>query len=357
MAKGRRLDTTGSKNREKAAWDKFIIPLIVTIVGGLVVTIVGGLILNSITHESVDPTSSSKDIIAGDHVSNNIAASDGDEFGNNITLDDSSHNGTIEGVTPNGAGTSPEDTDISEEMKEVLVSIQKLSTGSSKDWVDNRLGPPFASNIVEITENSRAYPDTDENSITGEILECVYLFDIVSVKIYFDIPDNSCKAFFVTLMEDTLDFDIVMPEAYSVFVSNKPLGEFTFSDIWDGEWPLNVDGYASNGVGRLFYGEQYYFAGGGNYQDFYFAVLDYGALNSFSEFNWFISEVQCDIVPGPGSSNGENVLSSSELLLEQRYKLYPNTYGISRLNVELTFSLFSSYSAFDSAALRKLDYS
>lgn len=305
MKKGKRLNTSSSEKKLEAAWDKFMIPLIVTVIGGLIVTVWGGLVLNSIIQK------------------------------------DNASNGELV------------DNTVSEETEKLLASIQKLSIGSSKDWVDDRLGPPYAENLIEITENERAWPHTEESSKVGEILECVYIFDVASVKIYFDTSENSCRAFFVTLMENTFGVDILIPEAYSTFVSNMSLGEFTFSDIWDGEWPLNIYGYASNGVGRVFYGEQYYFAGGGNYQDFYFAVLDYGMLNSISEFDRFISEVQCDIVPGLDSDNGRSVLSSSSLLVEQRSRLYPNTYGISVLNRDLTFSLFSSYTGFDSASFRK----
>ena len=151
-------------------------------------------------------------------------------------------------------------------------------------------------------------------------------------------------------MKDATDVDIILPEAYSIFVSNKSLGKFAFADIYG--TPVNVNGYVSNGVARAFYGEQYYFVGGGNYNDFYFAVLDYGKLNSLSEFSGFLSEVQFDLSLVPDSNNGENALSSSDLLVEQRYKLCPNTYGISHLNKDLTFSLFSLYLGFDSASFR-----
>ena len=259
---------------------------------------------------------------------------------------DDPYNISSNGTMPKG--TAPIDFPITEEMEEILVAISKISIGSSKNWIDDKLGPPYASNIVAITEDSRVWPHTDESSIIGEVLECVYMFDVVSVMIYFDTPENSCIAFFVTLMEDVSNVDIVMPEAYSFFVSNKPLGEFAFADI-DYE-PYNVYGYVSNGVGRVFYGEQYYFMGGGNYQDFCFAILDYGMLNSLLDFDRFLTEIEWDITTDPG--NGASVLASSDILTQQRGRLYPNTYGISVLNEELTFSLFSVYMGFDSAAFR-----
>jgi len=79
--------------------------------------------------------------------------------------------------TPNGEvvdDTISEGVSVSEKKEEILASIQKLSIGSSKDWVDERLGPPYSENVVEITENGRAWPHTDENSIVGAVLEpCV----------------------------------------------------------------------------------------------------------------------------------------------------------------------------------------
>lgn len=68
------------------------------------------------------------------------------------------------------------------ENEEILASIQKLSIGVSKDWVNAKLGSPYAQNIVKITEN-------------GRVWSCTYIFDIVSVIAYFDISENSCKAF------------------------------------------------------------------------------------------------------------------------------------------------------------------
>lgn len=305
MKSGKYLDTN-SKRELRPIWDKFVIPLMVTIIGGLIVTISGGLVQNSILQKD---------------------------------------------NTPNGEVINNESTSASKETKELLTSIQKLSIGSSKDWVDDRLGPPYSENVVEITENGRVWPDTDENNIIGAILESVYIFDAVSVIVYFDMDEKSCQAFFVTLMEDISEIDIVMPEAYAFCVFGKPLGEFTFSDIWNGWEPLYIDGYTSNGVGRVFYGEQHSFGGSGNYHDFYFACLDYGLLDSLSEFDSLVSSVYFDIFEYNDSGN------FSEILAKLRSDLHPNTYGISDLNPDLTFSLFDCYMGFDSVSFRKRDQS
>lgn len=232
----------------------------------------------------------------------------------------------------------------SEKMVTILASIQKISIGCTKDWVDDKLGPPFASSTIKETREGRVWPYTDEDndSIVGELLECIYFFDSVSVQIYFDVPEHSCQAFFVSLLKSSAEIDIFMPDGYSYFVHNKPLGTFSFAAI-DGE-PEMVFGYVSNGVARAFYGEQYYYMGGGNYHNFCFAILDYGVI-TYDQFDSIIGEAQFDI--------GFGDYHSSDLLTQNRNKLCPNTYGISALNSRLTLELISDYSGFDSAQFRE----
>lgn len=54
---------------------------------------------------------------------------------------------------------------------------------------------------------------------------------------------NSCEAYYVTLMDDIEAVDITMPKAYSFLVGDKPLGDFTFSEI-DG-MPSDIYGYTN----------------------------------------------------------------------------------------------------------------
>ena len=170
--------------------------------------------------------------------------------------------------------------------------------------------------------------------------------DIAIVQVYFDTTNQSCQAFFVTLRQDISDIEIGLPKAYSSLVSNKTLGEFPFSEILESQ--LYTYGFAGQGVSRTFYGEEHYLGAMGNYQHFYFAVLDYGALNSLSDFILFVSRIQHDIAPAIDSS--EIILPKS--LSSQRYKFYPNTYGISTLGNYLTFDLLTDYYWFDSYSLR-----
>lgn len=349
--------------------------------GAVLVCVVGGLIVFSITTPSdnnlpdtiasdatntntntsnldiPNPNTSDLDMPNPDDVAPIDGTTDNTPLDNTALDDPTSYKITSNGTMPKG--TAPIDIAISEDMEEILASIPKLSVGSSKEWVDEKLGPPFATNIVKVTEkgriryNNKEIIDADgdtvsEDDIVAELLECVYLLDdIISATLYFDSSDKSCEAFFVTLLKDTLDFSIVMPEIYSSFVSDKPLGEFAFTEIV-GE-PNNVYGYVSQGVGRVFYGEQHYFMGWGNYQDFYFAILDYGMLSSYIEFGGFLSMVQTEISP---LNDSANIYHSSDLLIQQRDTLYPNTYGISTLGYKITFSLLGTYVAFDSLPLR-----
>lgn len=300
-----------------------------------------GISSNEIFSNNTPPTSTVSDAITpSGTVSNSTVSSDPTSSG--VVLNDTISNGT----TPKG--TAPKIIPMTEEMMEILSSIQQLSIGCSKDWVDNELGTPFSEERVAVGEERRLFPGEDESSKIGEILECVYIYDIVSVQVYFDVPNNSCKAFFITLLEDAF-IDIAMPEVYSSLVSNRPIGEFTYSEI-NGE-PNYVYGYAGQGISRAFYGEKYYFAASGNYQNFYFANLDYGMLNSLASFIHFLSVVQFDINP----CNDIFGLPSSDLLIRERETFYPNTYGISSLNEQLTFDLLSSYAGFDSLPLRGWD--
>lgn len=369
---------SNTQQKSNKVLDKFAIPLSVTVLGGIIVgvallfisPIINDIIIKPMLNNNT-PTSSTAffdstlfcKAILNEVDFNNIIP-DKDTLSEIISPGTDSDGYNYYNITSNGTmpkGTAPVIVLKAEEMIQILSSIQQLSLGCSKKWVDNKLGTPFVENIVDVTEIGRIRYDyngdmidtsgnkINEDDIVDSFLECVYYFDnIVSVTAYFDTSSNSCEAFFVTLLKDTLDVDIVMPEAYAFLTSNKALGEFTFTEIL-GE-PIDVYGYVSQGNARAFYGEQHYFAAAGNYQEFYFAVLDYGMLNSLEEYILFLSGIQFDIKPGNYSTDSYH---SSTLLEQQRNKLYPNTYGISKLNYEITFSLIGTYDVgFDSYRLR-----
>lgn len=241
-------------------------------------------------------------------------------------------------------GTKPIIIALPDDMEKKLTSIQKLSIGGSKKWIDEKLGPPYAETVIEIKDDRQMRPDDDESSKTGEIMVCAYnVSDIILVQAWFDISDNSCLAFFVTLLDDISGVDIMLPAFYSPLVSDKALGEYSFSEL--GEYIGETYGYAGQGIGRAFYGESHYWAASSNYQTFYFAVLDYGMLNSREDFSRFLSVIQFNI--GPNNST----LPLPEALNSERESFYPNTYGISKLNNRLTFDILGSYGEFDNVPL------
>ncbi len=250
---------------------------------------------------------------------------------------------TSNGTMPKG--TSPITITITKEMQTKLSFIQQSFIGCSKQWMDDTLGLPFSEKRVAINDKGPMRPSDDESSKTGEILVCAYnVSDIVIVQGYFDVFDSSCQAYFITLLKDVSNFNVAMPDVYSTLVSNKPLGKFAFSEIDEG---LSFTyGYSSNGTARTFYGEAYYFASMGNYQNFFFAVLDYGMLYSLEDFIKFISIFQ--FYTGPVYE----YLPLRDIIDGQRKKFYPNTYGISILEAELTMDLISNYTWFDSYSLR-----
>ncbi|MCM1214596.1 MAG: TIR domain-containing protein [Lachnospiraceae bacterium] len=246
-------------------------------------------------------------------------------------------------------GTAPITITLPNDMQEKLDSIQKLSIGSSKKWFDDKLGSPYAETVIGIIDDRQMYSNDDESSKTGELLVCAYnISDIIMVQAYFDISDNSCLAFFVTLLDDISGVDIMMPKFYSSLVSDKPLGEYAFSEL--GEYIVSTYGYAGQGIGRTFYGEEYYFGAAGNYNRFFFAVLDYGMLNSRADFSGFLSIIQFNIGPC------DDTLPLPEVLNSEREKFYPNTYGISTLNSNLTFDLLGDYYWFDTLTLINQNY-
>lgn len=243
-------------------------------------------------------------------------------------------------------GTMPKSSPLPEGTEEKLSFIQELTIGNSKQWIDEKLGPAFAEDTLPIKDDRLLRP-IDDDEKNSELLVCAYnISNIVLVQAYFDTSNNSCQAFFVTLIEDIPNIDVGMPKAYTTPVSNKPLGEFTFADV--GESPTYAYGFSGQGVTRAFYGEEHYLGPDGNYQDFYFAVLDYGMLSSLPDFGLFLSNVQLYIAPAIDVTE----ITLPKFLASQRSTFYPNTYGISTLGNYLTFDLLTDYYWFDSYSFR-----
>lgn len=121
---------------------------ILTVSAGVVATVVGGLILNHITSKPDNdiPIDVHSNAVADDTVPDDDNVGFESITSEDTTLDSIVSNENISnGTIPKR--TVPYDIPISEEMKEKLLYIQKLSIGSNKDWVDDKLGTPFAENV------------------------------------------------------------------------------------------------------------------------------------------------------------------------------------------------------------------
>lgn len=215
--------------------------------------------------------------------------------------------------------------------KNLLNSIQNLYIGSSKEWIDSKLGQA-----------------TFTHAINEDYYECVYAVDVAIVRIFYDTDASSCQAFFVTSYNLKPLEKILFPKQYSKVVAGKPLGEFSFHDIESS--PNMVYGFTSTGPGRAFYGEEYsfYHSVGVGY-NFYFFIMDYGTMESLAKFvaeldnsasvEYIDDEVSWEQVMGPCVIN--------------RKAFFPNTYGVSNIHdTQDAYWWFSDYHSFDSLQLR-----
>lgn len=220
------------------------------------------------------------------------------------------------------------------ERKNLLTSIQNLYIGSNKDWIDSKLGQA-----------------TFIHTINDDYFVCVYAVDVAIVQVFYDTSASSCQAFSVTAYNLKPSEKIKLPQMYSQVVSEKSLGEFSFYEI--DLSPDKVCGFTSTGPGRAFYGEQYnFYQHIGQGYNFYFMTMDYGVMESFTEFSneldsfgieeYIDDEVSLDQTMGQYITN--------------RKAFYPNTYGVSKIyglyGEEDVFYWFSDYSWFDSLQLR-----
>lgn len=342
-----------------------------TFVGLLLVTVIGGVIVNALQPFIPPPASSSSNSISDNSSNhNNFISHEAVKHGianmSTIILDAidnlKSHDAISNTSTPhntiisNGTmakGTKPTTIPLPDGTEEKISSLQELSIGNSRKWIEEKLGVPYAEKTMQIKDNKLLLPGEEPTNKTGDILVCVYNISyIAAVQVYYDISDNSCQGFFVTLLQDISDIEIALPNLYSSLVSGKTLGEFPFSDI--GDIPVYTYGFSSFGDARTFYGEEHYFGAFSNYRTLYFAVLDYGMLSSREDFILFMSDIQEDIPPAIEAIDSVEAITSPlpDKLGFQRVKFYPNTYGISILDSHLTFDLITNYLWFDSLSLR-----
>lgn len=209
-------------------------------------------------------------------------------------------------------------------QRELEKSIGSIYLGCNREWIDEKLGE------ATFTINHSDY------------IECVYISEIAAVRAFYGTETESCEAFFVTALSNRKIETLKLPGIYSHVTNGKSLGEYSYYDIQDK--PLGIDGYVTNGDARIFYMEQYYY-GAGNYYEYYFCSMDYGAELSGSSF-------ESNMVPADDVSYVDDEVQgdfSTPLVLVNRKQVKPNTYGMSYSEVSTRIKeLISDYRNFDS---------
>lgn len=130
---------------------------------------------------------------------------------------------------------------------------------------------------------------------------------------------------------------------------DKELGTLSYDDIkYSGHELFLAYGCFINGSGRTFYGEGYapFFS---YLYPTYYASLDYGVNNPWNMmediYEAVFSEEEIAYYQNLNCDEGLNQYKS---FLSHRYEYYPNTYGVSSLEVDYTFDKLMDYNTFDS---------
>lgn len=172
-------------------------------------------------------------------------------------------------------------------------------------------------------------------------------------KCHFEIALNFCQRIFASkkakkIFIKIIDIRLTDSTLHNSFI----LGELSYYDFPG--IPEHIWGFVSNGNARAFYGESYYYMSGGNYYEYYIASFDYGKTGKNPQ--GFIDSLTFSN-NGPIDDEMSEMSPSSynTLVIKDRKNNYPNSYGVSTLDVDMS-SLFFSYDWFNSQQLRnKLD--
>lgn len=211
-------------------------------------------------------------------------------------------------------------------IDEQLNNISNIYIGCNKQWADEKFGAPHFSGKQ------------------NEYTLCAYVTDFFVVQIAFD-DAQSAKAYLITALDNNKNIHIKINDKTINAENSYILGEFSYYDF-PGR-PEYVGGGVSNGNARAVYYEKYYFNGGGNYYNYYIGFLDYGKAKSALEEN--VS--QFDMTSGDIDDEVSADQNHGIQIITDRHNCYPNTYGVSTGNVDVTYLLFS-YSWFNSQQLR-----
>lgn len=238
---------------------------------------------------------------------------------------------------------------------DLINTLEDIYIGCSKEWIDSHLGPPtflYLADSNEISDYIRDRCREEEYDVNYNLIVGIYVTDVAILQAYFDKSAMSCRLFMIIRTDSRRWNQVNLPKQYRYCVNNKPLGKFSYYEI-DGQ-PEHIHSYYTNGTGRTFYMEQYYYASGGNYYNFYFGTLDYGNFETVGQFwdnltqSTTVSDDDAEYVTIVDSVLG------AEFILENRKACCPNVYAISSpsLSYAEAMLLLSDYTAFDSLQLK-----
>lgn len=203
------------------------------------------------------------------------------------------------------------------ENRDLINEINKLSIGTTKEFLDKKFDYPKFSNY-----------DADNN-----ILECVYDTKYAIIRAYY--INNGLQAFFVTQKENTNSGILLLPY-YNEIVNYKGLEEFNYYEIKTG--PIGI--YAFDSSKYSFYFEVYAPTKDSRYRIPFFGSLDYGKYLSYEELDYEDNEMKVI------EEKINNIKPDGFFL--NRKKSYPNTYGMCNIDYQdEIFDLLMNYYIFD----------
>ena len=212
-----------------------------------------------------------------------------------------------------------ENIEVKSQNNRHMALLSSISIGSNQSWIDENFGTP------QFTANK------------GEYLLCAYTNDNFLLQVIYS--DHSVQGYLITAFEEE---KIVIRDLPYFFDDGIELGRFSFYDFPYA--PISVTGFVSNGKSRSLYAETYYLAMHGNYLNYYIAFLDYGFWKGASEWGFFEESAADD------EMTVDQLSPNASLILTNRKKSHPNTYGVSVYGLDMEELLFS-YDWFDSVKL------
>lgn len=213
-----------------------------------------------------------------------------------------------------------------------LNNLSNVYIGCSKQWADEVFGYP------------QFVGQKDDYLLTA------YITDYFVLQIAYD-QSQAAKAYIITSLDNTDKIDIQLTDSTlygnSLISNSFILGELSYYDFPG--TPEHIGGFVSNGNARAFYSESYYYMSGGNYYEYYIASFDYGKAGKNHQD--FISSLTFpDNEPIDDEVSG-TCFDNYSLVIKDRKNNYPNSYGVSTLDVDMDSLLFS-YDWFNSQQLR-----